>query len=130
MIISRLTVCAEGIVQDAVTNKLSAFNIFEEISSVSFPLFITKFCVLTILERDGDADPNKIGIEIKLMMNGDELVKDHIEVNFQGKKRNRTLFDIDGLVIPALGTLCIVISYDKKELSAYEIQVDKIGQPR
>jgi len=52
MIASKLTFCAEGVIRDVTTNKISAFNIFEDISSMSFPLLISKFCVLNALVRD------------------------------------------------------------------------------
>lgn len=129
MIISKLMLCAENVIRDAETNKISVFNIFEKIASPGFPLFIQKLLVFNRIERAKD-DPRQIDCELKIMNNDIELLKKPLRVDFQDRMRNRTIVDISGLTVPNPGILKVILSYAERDLNSYEIIVNRIGEPQ
>ncbi len=128
MITCKVMVAAEGIVRDAETNNISVFNILENLSVTSFPLFMQKLYVLCYIRRE-DGDPTQIDCEIKVSINDDELVAMPLRLDFLDQNVNRATGLIQGLAIPSPGTLHFVFLYDGSELNSYTITVKKTGKP-
>lgn len=51
------TLLAEGVALDAVTNRLSAFNMMETVFAPSFPAVLGKLVVVNLYEVDGQREP-------------------------------------------------------------------------
>ena len=50
MIQLKLLLCAQGVVRDADSNNVSAFNILESIQAAGFPMFIQQLDILALLD--------------------------------------------------------------------------------
>ncbi|MCI0695140.1 hypothetical protein L0337_24415 [candidate division KSB1 bacterium] len=127
MIHSKLMLFAENIIRDTQTNKISAINIIEEFSSLGFPLFMARFYVLNLLEREKE-DDQTISFLLKIFLNEDELTSLDIHADFQDKLRNRSIVTINGLVLPNPGIFRAVLLHNEKEFASHELSVQKIGE--
>ncbi len=47
---------AEGVALDSITQRLTAFNIQDEVAAPKFPAVLTKIAVVILYERNGDAE--------------------------------------------------------------------------
>jgi len=107
---------------------ISIINIIEEFASSGFPLFMTRFDIFNLFEREED-DDSKITFELKILINDDELVKLDINVDFDDKLRNRSIATLNGFVIPNPGILKAILYNNGKEFSSYSVIVKKLGEP-
>lgn len=128
MIKTKLMLCAESVVRDVDTNTVSAFNLIEEISAPGFPLFVPKLTVLAILERDA-ADPTAPSAELVMTIDGLQLHKSPVRVEFQDKLRTRAIITYGGVPIPKPGPLIIEMQVAGGETTQVSIAVRLIGTP-
>jgi len=124
---SILTFIAEGIVIDAKSNNVSAFNILEVISSVGFPVFIQRIFFFNVLEK-GDNESEEIMLLIK--NNEEELLRQKATIKFENNIRHRNIMEIGGLAIPAPGILSFEVQHNDKIIGEYSIEIKKIGPPK
>ncbi|MDM8550439.1 hypothetical protein QUF72_10190 [Desulfobacterales bacterium HSG2] len=137
MISSVLMLCGEGVIRDCETNHVSVFNILEQISSQTFPMLISKIAVLNILSKD-DEDMDETTLFLRFACNKNELMKLPIRVKFGGKERTRSIYQIDGLVIPEPGKFGFqLLDKEDRMIAQYDINVNitqdvtikEIGKP-
>ena len=96
---------AENVIIDQRTNKLSLVNVFENLESEGFPLFIPGLNLVLLGERD-PADADGIPIHFAVSLGGRALLEAEGRVLFQpGVKRARCILTVGGLVVPEPGTL-------------------------
>ena len=105
MISVKLMVCASHIVRDADTNTLSIFNVFEGLAVQGFPFLIQQFAAAVVLRRDPATDAAEHNGRFEVRLGDLVLAATDLAVNFQDKRHTRQLLRINGLVIPAAGTL-------------------------
>ncbi|MBL7068805.1 MAG: hypothetical protein ISS34_03000 [Candidatus Omnitrophica bacterium] len=129
MIRSVIMFCAEGVVQDAQTNNISAFNIFQRLASPAFPLFIQKFYVFNLLERE-DSDPAIIDCRIVITNNEIELFSFPARIDFRNSNLTRSIGTIVGLSITNPGTLTFTFYMGSTSLASYIIKVDNTNPPQ
>lgn len=129
MISSSLMLCAEGVIRDAETNNISVFKIFENITPEALPLLIPRFMVLAFLQRD-DSDPLKIKCTLRITLNEEKILEQALNINFQGKKRNRTIINIGGLPILKQGILGTSLWLDDDMLNQYKVVVQEPRKPK
>lgn len=129
MIRCRLAVCAESVVRDASTNNVSALNILEMVSAHKFPILVPKLFALFMLVREqGDSETPTCSMSVSV--SGEQLNAFPINVNFQGKLRNRVIAEINGLVIPKPGILRVSIIIENQESGWWEIEVAQKDEPK
>ncbi len=102
MISSILMLCGEGVVRDADTNNVSVFNIFDQVSSQNFPFLIHKVSVFNVLSKDSE-DEDEADFFIKFFSNKNELMKLPVRIKFGRENKTRSIFQINGLVVPEPG---------------------------
>lgn len=129
MIRSSLMFCADSIIRDSETNTISAFSIIEEIAPEGLPLYLTRFTVFALLHRD-TRDRTVIKCTLRISIGDKILFEQPVKVNFQNKKRNRTIVNIRGLVIPDFGTLEISLLLDQNLLNKFETLVHEPRKPK
>ncbi len=122
MIKPKLMLCADAVIRDAETNAISIFNIIEEIGAEALPLLIPRFVVYNLLERDDD-DPVKVAATLRLTIDDESLFEQGITLNFQDKKRNRSIFTLHGLALFRPGILKVSLSVEDHELDSIFIEV-------
>ena len=128
MIRSKLMLCAESIVVDARTNNVSVFNIMDELSAESFPIFLQRFTVLTVLERDDDND-STIECFLRITLADEEILNQAFDINFQDKKRTRNIVTLGGMTVLRPGTLEVSFWLGEERLGQYQIVVNAPREP-
>lgn len=126
---SKIVICAEGIIRDAQTNTISVFNMLEDVSAPGFPLFIQKFNAFFLLERTND-EPQQINCIFRIENNGNSLMEMPVRSDFQNKLKNRLIININGLAIPNPGILRATLFHNERVLGNYEVAVNRIGNPQ
>ncbi len=125
MLSSNTMLCAEGIVRDVESNNISIFNVLEEVSSTTFPIYFQRFFVFAAAGKSGD-DSGKPICNLDVRLNGDLLLSLPFTLDFQGKPRTKTIISIGGLVVPTSGILRTAFVCDQQEINSCEIAVKRI----
>jgi Family of unknown function (DUF6941) len=124
-----LCVVAESASIDAATNRLSIFNILEEIHSQVFPAAYPQMTIVTICARENN-ESNTFTLTLRITIDGQEkpLLSGPFYVDFQGRVRARSLGQIAGLLIPATGILRFELLEGEQQLGSWETLVQRIGE--
>ncbi len=85
-----LFVCASSCSIDQFTNRLSIFNLIEDIQPSQYPGVVGDCTVVIVLERE-DGDAEQIKLDLKLDNNGKEVFSGRINFDFDGKRRCRSV---------------------------------------
>ena len=104
MISLKLCFVAEGVVRDADTNSISAFNILEGIIPAGVPFFLQRLTFFTLWQRE-DRDPPQVNGQFRITI-GEQVLHDaQVRMDFQNVLRTRMVLNMSGLVVPAPGVL-------------------------
>jgi hypothetical protein len=120
--------CSESSSLDAQTNRISLFHILEDVSVTAVPIFLYSLAVVAILERD-DAEATVQDMLINIENDGKLVGQIPTQVNFLEHKRSRTLTLIQGVMIPSIGTLDVVLNHGGRELGRWPINIRYVGHP-
>ena len=107
--------CGENIIRDSENGQVTVYNLLDDISASSYPLLIPKFAIYFFVERDSKEDEVQ-KINLKIFNNESPLFHDQIQINFNGKLRNRAVIKFNGLAVPSDGLLIIRVSNLKDEV--------------
>ena len=114
--------CAETATVDAATNRLSMFNIAEEVPAAMFPSIIQTLTLVILLARSkGEGDD--IQLKISADINGQQLFELPFNFSFLGKPRARGLANLQGIPLPSAGTLTFHVSHKKKTIGSWPIVI-------
>jgi hypothetical protein len=125
MIRCRLALAADRFLLDPQANTVSAISIFELVQAIAFPMAIGRLSLLFVLQRSDD-DPLTLAAHVSLNLPPHDLMgRLPISINFQGRKQNRVLFTIEGVIIPAAGTLTITLTRDDtgEDLGSFQVDI-------
>jgi hypothetical protein len=128
MIKTQLMLCAETVLRDAETNTVSAINLIEEIPSPGFPLFVPKMTVMMLLERQA-TDSATPAAELKMTLDGMDLHRGPVRIDFQDKLRSRVIVTYNGIPIPKPGLLKLEMAVTGGETTSVKVLVSLIGTP-
>ncbi len=92
---------SENAVVDAQEGKLSLINIVDNISSISYPLFLPTLAITCVTEKDSVTDDFEC--IIKCNLNESEIQKFPFKFSFRGSNRARTILKINGFIFPSPG---------------------------
>jgi hypothetical protein len=123
MIRAKLCFAASGIVRDAETNVISAFNVLEGITAAGFPLFIQAMSFVALWERE-PGDPAAIEATFTLSIGEEQLSTGQVLGTFGGKLRYRTIVNINGVVVPHPGNLRFLLQLATGETAEYVVDVE------
>lgn len=118
MINSDLMLVAERVIIDTESNRLTIFNLLEDLNVNQFPLFIPSLNVLNMLSKD-DGDETILQCKLVLKLNDEELLNQPITLNFQNNRRNRSIVRIGGLMIPQSGKLLFEFYQNENLLATF-----------
>ena len=123
-------IVAQGVVRDKVSNLISIFNIYEELTAKSFPIAIQRMGVAAFFDRS-KGDPGKAKIIFELKLGRELLMSRNITISFEKLMKNRTLINIDGLIVNSPGNLIFLFrDKDRKLLNSYTIKVLEDSKPQ
>ena len=123
MIMPLVTLVAEIVSVDRVTNETSAVNIVDTIQTQGFPVFFRRVSFLCILTREM-SDPATLEVDLLVTLNGGNLATARHKLNFDQGTVSKDIVRMDGFVIPQPGTLLFNLAgINGVSLTKYSIPV-------
>ena len=116
-------ICAEQCVIDGPTNRVSIFNLLEEVKSPTFPAALYLTTILTLWEREPTEEDIDASVVIRL--NDTELFRNPLRVSFQGLPRCRAIAVLGGLTLPSPGLLSIEVSGGPDLSQTWRVNVEQ-----
>lgn len=123
-----LFVCADSAAVDARTQTISLFHIIEELNSPAFPVVIPRLTIGAVLTRV-ESEPERPDLQLRIGLGSQEIFRGPFGLSFQQHLRARAIVDIQGVVVLAPGSLKVALYAADRELAAWSIKVNHIGQP-
>lgn len=99
-----LAVCAAATATDRFSNRLSIFNILEQIPSASFPIWIPELTFAVILRR-GPNDPQRFQSTAQIRLGNQVIATIQVAVDFENGQFARQIMNFQGLPVAAPGEL-------------------------
>jgi len=122
------SICAETIVTDITSNKLSIFNVIDEIALLQFPVAVPRISVLFGVQRENE-DPEQVDGLLTFSRDEVELSRWPANINFGELPRSRLIYVINGLVIPGPGQFKFALVVQGAEIARWEFPVVQPEQP-
>jgi hypothetical protein len=113
--------CSEDYVIDQATNRVSLFNLIEDMPSAVFPFAIYSFCIFSYWEREnGELDTSaQLTIEI-----GDTILfQSPLALTFQDQIKCRAVMKIHGLGVLGPGTMVVKVSLGDVTKGTWKVNV-------
>jgi len=129
MINSSLLICASGVLLDKNTNKISIFEIIDNLKTEGFPLLFPTFDIVFILQRGKD-DESKFETNLTIRHNENVLIETKAGVDFKNSYSTRVIIKINGLAVPSPGTITIETRLREKILDTYSFLTEKATGPK
>jgi hypothetical protein len=105
-----------------VTPRMAGFRFLEGITAQGFPLFVGRWAFLATWEKE-PADPDVYHATFAININEQRIHSTAVEIDFKGNMRNRTIINVQGLVVPSPGNLILNIILDNGVEASYLIPV-------
>ena len=109
MIRAKTSFVAEGVTIDRETNKVSAYGLVEYLRTEAFPLYFQKLFFFCLWERE-NGDPERCRAEFSMTMNGRELARQGVDIDFAQLPRNRCVVRIDDFSVGEPGTVAFQLA--------------------
>jgi hypothetical protein len=122
MITARLCFAALAVVRDSESNSISAFNILEGLTAAGTPFLMQSVSFFALWQREL-TDPPRASGTFTVAINDEELNRAAINVDFGGNTRNRTVVNVNGLVVPRPGSLRFRIVLETGARAEYAVDV-------
>jgi hypothetical protein len=126
--IVRTFICAEGIVQDLATRRLSVFNIVEHLTAVSFPVLFPRLSLCAITKWDGEGEKKASGT-LQVFNNDTKLLESPYSLDFMSSPHHRVMWEFQGFVMPSPGVLRFSMMDGELELARYEVTAELVKPP-
>jgi hypothetical protein len=121
-----LFACTESAVIDSRTNRLSLFNIVEEIHAKNFPCVMSGLALVLVLLRS-PLEPAEASVTVQSSQGGRRLSCFPLSVNFQQHLRTRVVADLNGLTAEEPGTVALsIISPSETLMASWKIRVNHL----
>ena len=125
-----LLTCAESVVVDQRTNKVSVFNVIDSINVPLFPFVMQRMTVLSMFSRTPEEPVEPQGFELVIALAGQELLRSGLQMNFSHHPQLRHMFEVQSVVIATPGVLTIsVTDPNRLALASWDVLVTNIGAP-
>lgn len=121
-----LALCAGGVSVDRFSNRLSIFNVLEQLPSPSFPVWVPELTFLVVLRRENNEDVRfHTRCQVQL---GENMIADNAAlVDFEGTNNARLVLNFQGLPVPTPGDLIFRLLLPNHEPAAVTIPVIRAG---
>ena len=129
MIEAKLFLCSDSAAIDVRLNSLSVFHIIEEINAAVFPVVFARITAIMILTRE-QGDPDNLALQMSISLGERQLFEGPFQVNFLQRLSCRAVVDLNGVVILAPGNLRFQVRHGAREIAAWNVVVNQVGQPR
>jgi len=123
VITCHLAVCSDSFSVDQTTNRVSLFNLLDQLRIVGFPAVIPRMTMFFFVVRE-PMDPERTQATVTLRLGTQELFSTGLELNIGSSLRSRAVINLQGVVIPAPGTVTSEIAVNGVVLGRWETQCD------
>jgi hypothetical protein len=121
-------VCTDVALVDQTSNRLSLINVVDALHSPQFPIVFPQFTfVAAYLKADGD--PESANGEASFTLNGQEILKGPVNLDFKGTTHTRIVTNISGFMIPGPGKLICKVEFPNTETAQWEMDVTQLAPP-
>ncbi len=117
-----LAAAALSVSIDRFTNRMSLFNVVEQINSPSFPLWMPEISFVVAILR-GEGDPQEFTAKTELRLGDKVLVQSNAPISFKNGPIARNILNLRGIPIPAPGELTYRFPLDGEETATILIPV-------
>jgi hypothetical protein len=101
---------------------VTAVNLIEEISSVSFPYLLLKPFLLVAFQKE-DGDPEETEASLVFTVDEVEIGRASFLVDFSGHPRARSILELNALIIPKPGRLQMCVHMGETRFGDWDIFV-------
>jgi hypothetical protein len=119
--------CAAGVSVDRFSNRLSIFNVLEQIASPGFPIWLPEVTFVVGLRRE-DNEEQRIEGHVRIEL-GDNVIgqPNAVVVDFEGGNTARQIMNFQGLPVPTPGDLTFRLFLPNNQVAAVTIPVTRAG---
>jgi hypothetical protein len=125
---STLFLCCDSAALDARLNTISAFHIAEQLNAASFPVVIPRLSVIGLFARE-ETDPSRNQLQLQIHLGPQQLFAGPLHVDFMQGLLARTIFEVQGLVVTAPGSLRFDLRNGDAAVASWVMMVNQVGQP-
>jgi hypothetical protein len=126
---SKLFVCASSSALDVRRNSISIFHVLEEVRAPAYPVVISGISVVALLELD-ETEPINPEIQLRVFLGEQQLFAGPFQANFQVRRMARALADFNAFMVPAPGTLRVVLHSAGQDIVSWNILCEQIAPPQ
>jgi len=119
----RYVVCAEQILLDSNTNRVTAINILDHVVSKKFPITLPRLSFILAVHRQNQDAP-EVNCRADLLLNGEKLLEGPLNVSFEGSNKARAIGVAENFVLREPGTLKIAVFANDEEFASWSFDVD------
>ena len=120
--------CAESAVVDRTTNKLSIYNIIEQVSSPIFPAAVPMTLVAQFTRTKRENDQQKMKLTFSLDNMTKPLGEEQISISFEKKMSSRLIAYIQAVIIPQPGILSAKLEQRNRLLGEWKMNIKKLDE--
>ena len=117
-------IAANRVLVDARTNQVSIIDVYENLESPQFPVFLPKVTLLFYLSRDA-GDPQTRDLTMICSLEDVEIFNTQIHVDFQVSLTNRIVLEVEGVTIPKPGIIKARIMDKDQSLGVLDLLVER-----
>jgi hypothetical protein len=122
VISNKLALVAVAVLRDAETNQISVFSIMEQLSAAGIPFYLPNASFYALWHREASDPTEKKGV-FTVSINGSALHTGEIALSFGDALLNRTLINVNGIVIPQAGRLRFLADFGDGLQADFSIDV-------
>ncbi len=122
MIESTKVILAEDVCLDSTTNRISAFNLIESISTNTIPSIIPKIAFICFWERKPEDVASIHGI-FTVSLNDEKILSHSVIVDFNENLMNRSIYRLNGIMIKKPGKMTFSVILENKASAKTEINI-------
>ncbi len=122
-----ISLVAQGVIRDAQTNTISAFNILESLSAEGLPLFVPNIAYFVLWEREPN-EPSIREATLNVRLEQTVLISVGARIDFQTFLRARSINQIAGLVLPSPGQLVFEMMVPDGPRATYTVTINAPAQ--
>lgn len=118
-------IAAESVSVDQSTNRLSLFNVADEMLAPAFPTVIPTLSVVALITRETGEEAGPASLRVR--PNDETLIEGAIPLAFQDKLKTRAMITVQGLAIAAAGTLNCEVLFGQDIAGTWKITIGQLA---
>ena len=122
----QFAVCAQSIAIDQLTSRLSIFNVLDQVSVPTFPVFIPELTFVALIRRQQELDNEQFKCQLTITKQGKKSGEAESPIGFGSASVARLVFNFSGLAIQSEGEIDFNLTLPGGETHTLTIPVNKV----